>query len=484
MKQSNRAVSKLLLMAGVLGITSAAIGQESRTYRENFKVNPDVVVELNTSYADIEFETWNKNEVLVEATVELEGASAEEAEAYFGREGVEILGNSSEVQVRTQAERWEFHFAKDMDFDFEDFDVVMPEIPDVAPLVEQIMEQLPEIVSMPPMPPMPPMPKKGFDYEAYKKDGEKYMKQWQKEFEKEFDEEYREQFEAWGREMEARAKEMEARMEENEALREEMREVREKQREEMAKQREEMAKQREEMRGQMEEARSQARKAREEARKSKVFYMRGEGGNRNFTIKKTIRIKMPKGARLKLNVRHGEVKLADNALNTNATLSYARLLATNIDGKNTNIQARYTPVAVKRWNDGRLQADYSEGIQLDEVVELNLEANSSMISIDRLLRGATINNRMGVLKIGSVAEDFRDMAVFVEYGELSCNLPRSPYLIEVTNDRSEIASPDFIRWTNLLNEGVTTVQKGYSQQKDSGRSIIINASFSEVSLQK
>ncbi len=351
MKQYKSVVYKSLLLAGSVMITAAGIAQESRTYQERFNVNSDVVVELNTSHADIEFETWNKNEVVVEATVELEGASAEEAAAYFGKKGVEIIGNSSEVQVRTQAERWEFHFSDDMDFDIEDFDVEIPEIPDVAPLVEEIMEQIPEIASMPPMPPMPPMPKQGFDYEAYKKDGEKYMKQWQKEFEKEFDEEYREEFEAWGREMEARAKEMEARMEENEALREEMREVREKQREEI--------------RGQMAVAREQARRAqqeaREEVRRSRVFYMRGEGGNRNFTIKKTIKIKMPKGARVKLNVRHGEVKLADNALNTKATLSYARLLATNIDGEQTNIQARYTPVAVKRWSRGKLQADYSEG---------------------------------------------------------------------------------------------------------------------------
>jgi hypothetical protein len=193
---------------------------------------------------------------------------------------------------------------------------------------------------------------------------------------------------------------------------------------------------------------------------------------------------MPKGARLKLNVRHGEVKLAANALDTKATLSYARLLATTIGGKNTNIQARYTPVAVKRWNDGRLQADYSEGVQLDEVVELNLEANSSMINIDRLLRKATINNKMGRLKIGSVAEDFSDMTVFVEYGELNCNLPRSPYQIRVTNDRSEVTSPDSIRWTNALNQGVKVERQGFSQQNDSGRSIVINAAFSEVFLQE
>jgi hypothetical protein len=479
MKQFKSAVYKSLLFAGAILVSSACMGQETRTYQERFNVNPDVVVEVNTSHADVEFETWNKNEVVVEATIELEGASAEEAAAYFGKGGIEILGNSSKVEVRTQAERWEFHFSEDMDFNFEDFDVVVPEIPDVAPLVEEIMEQIPEIASMPPMPPMPPMPKKGFDYEAYKKDGEKYMKEWQKEFEKEFDEEYQKEFEAWGREMEERAREMEARMEENEALREEMREVRERQREEMREvreqQREEMTRQREEMREQMEEAR-------EEARKSRVFYMRGEGGSRNFTIKKTIKVKMPKGARVKLNVRHGEVKLADNALNTKATLSYARLLATNIDGKSTNIQARYSPVAVKRWNYGRLQADYSEGIQLDVVGELDLDANSSIVRIDRLLRQATINSRMGSLQIGSVAEDFSDVAVLVEYGELSCNLPRSAYGIQITNDNSEVNYPDYISWSTAPN--TSAIRKGYNQQKDSGRSIVINAAYSDISLQK
>ncbi|MEJ2163837.1 MAG: hypothetical protein P8X60_11230, partial [Robiginitalea sp.] len=198
----------------------------------------------------------------------------------------------------------------------------------------------------------------------------------------------------------------------------------------------------------------------------------------------TIKIKMPKGARVKLNVRHGEVKLANNALNTKATLSYARLLATNIDGRNTYIQARYTPVNVKRWNGGRLQADYSEGVQLDEVGELNLEANSSIVTIDRLLYEATINNRMGVLEIGSIAEDFRDMSVLVEYGEFKCNLPRSAYQIEVANDRSEVAYPDFLSWSTSSNKGQIKVQKGYNQQKDSGRSIVINAAYSDVSLQK
>ena len=474
MKQCKVAVSRLLLIAGVLGISSVATGQQSRAYKESFKVNPDVVVELNTSHADIEFDTWNRNEVVVEATIELEGASEEEARAFFEQDGVEILGNSKEVQVSTQADRWAFKFSEPMDFHMEDFEVVIPEMPDIAPMVEEIMIQIPEIAEMPPLPPLPPAP---FDYEAYKKDGEKYMKEWQKKFEKEFDEEYRERFEAWGREMEARAGEIESRMEEREAQREEMRQELEKQREVLAEQREAIREQAQKAREQAREAREQAR---EQARQSRVFYMRGPKGDRNFSIKKTIRIKMPKGARLKLNVRHGEVKLADNALNTKATLSYARLLANNIEGNATNIEARYTPVSVKYWKDGSLQADYSEGVSLSEVGQLKLQANSSDVNIERLLKKASIDNRFGLLRIGSVGEDFSEMVISVENGEVNCRLPQSAYGIEVRSDRSRVTYPDFIRW----GSSDKTSRIGYHQRQDSGRSIVINAAFSEVTLQE
>ncbi|MEJ2583798.1 MAG: hypothetical protein P8Z38_01745 [Robiginitalea sp.] len=469
-------------------MTSAATGQESRSYKESFKVNPDVVVELNTSYADIEFDTWNRDEVVVEATIELEGATAEEARAFFERDGVEILGNSQEVQIRTQADRWAYRFSEPMEIHMEDIDVVIPEMPDIAPMVEEIMIQIPEIAELPPLPPLPPAP---FDYEAYQKDGEKYMKEWQKKFEKEFDEEYRERFEAWGREMEARAKEMESRVKEREAQRAEMQKELEKERAALAEQRDAVRDQARKAREQALQAREQAREqalqareeAREKARQSRVFYMRGPHGDQNFSIKKTIRIKMPKGARLKLNVRHGEVKLADNALNTKATLSYARLLATNIDGIGTEIEARYTPVIVKSWKDGSLQADYSEEISLSEVGQLKLQANSSDVTIERLLKRATIDNRFGVLQIGSVADDFTDLVISLENGELSCQMPKSSYRITVSSDRSQVAYPDFIRWSPVNQERQTT-RTGYHQAKDSGRSIVINAAFSEVHLQE
>lgn len=489
MKQYTQIVFKAFLILGMLFTGTEIRSQETRTYREQFKAGPDVIVEVNTSYADIEFETWSKNEVEVEAVITLEGASAEEANAFFDRPRVEILGNSSKVSIRTGGSGNNALFADsdmdfgDMDFNFEMPDMPpMPDMPELAPMVEEIIASIPEIVSMPPV---PPMPNAGFDYEAFKRDGDKYIKKWQKQYEKEFDEEYREEFEAWGKEMEVRAKVMAERIEAREAAREAMSEQRDQQREELQEQREEVREQQEAMREQMKEVREQARaaqqQAREHARNSRTFYMRGPDRNQNFSIQKTIKIKIPKGARLKMNVRYGEVKLADNALNTRANLSYSSLLATTIDGRDTDIEVRYSPVTVERWNGGRLLTEYSDGVRLTEVGELKLVSRSSVVTIDRILEKAVIDSKMGALLIGGVAEDFKEMDVSVQYGELSFNLPRSAYEIEVRNDRSDFLYPEFIRWDQPQGER-PVVRTGFSQQKDSGRSILINTAYSDVAL--
>jgi len=490
MKQYIQIVFKGFLMPALLCAGLNLSSQETRTYREEFKVGPEVIVEVSTSYADIEFETWSKNEVEVEAIITLEGATPEEANAFFDQPRVDILGNSSKVSIRTGGGSNSLFAPSDMDFHFEMTDMPpMPEMPELAPMVEDIIASIPEIAAMPPM---PPVPYADFDYEAFEKDGQKYIEKWQKEFEKEFDEEYREEFEAWGKEMQ---QEMEARIKAREAAREAMKEERDLQRAEMQEQREEiqeqMREQREEMREQEMELREQVRIAQREAREIQVqvrknrnpgiFYMRGASGNEKFTIKKTIKVKMPKGARLKMNVRYGEVKLADNALNTKANLSYASLLANTIDGMDTDIAAIYSPVTVERWNGGRLQTEYSDGVELHEVGQLNMVARSSMVTIDRLLQEVSIDSRMGLLVIGGVADDFRDMDISVAYGELRFDLPRNAYDITVSEDRSEVLYPDFIRWE--ASQGVRPqVRKGFSQQKGSGKSILINTAYSEVTL--
>ncbi|WP_143542386.1 hypothetical protein [Robiginitalea sediminis] len=479
MKQLSAVCKGLLLM--VLGL-GTALGQQSRTYKETFKVAPDVSVSLNTTHADIEFETWNRNEVVVEAEITLEGATEEEARAYFENGGMKILGNSSEVEISTRADQaWTYRFAAP---DVADFDFVMPdiEIPDIAPILEGI--EVPGFY-MPELPPMPPVP--NFDYEAYSKDGEAYMKRWQSEFKEKFTPEYEERMKEWSERMEARGEELAARMEERQARMEER----------QAEMEERMARRMEEREARMElraqerekaakarvEAREMGLRARKDADRSRVFFMRGNDGNRKFNIKKTIRVKMPKDARLKLNVRHGEVKLAGNTHNMQATLSYSRLLASTIDGDQTDVSVRYSPVAVKSWNNGKLQADFSDEVLLDQVGRLRLSANASEVTIERLLREVSIHNNLGVLNIGTIASDFSRMEVQVQNGQIRAVLPDSPYGIRVANHASNVSLPGQIVWEGPA-KAYGSERKGYHQKRDSGRSVVINASYSDVTLKE
>ena len=54
-----------------------------KKFTENFTVNKNVEVAINASNTDINVTTWNKNQVLVEAYIEIEGLSKKEAEKYL-----------------------------------------------------------------------------------------------------------------------------------------------------------------------------------------------------------------------------------------------------------------------------------------------------------------------------------------------------------------------------------------------------------------
>ena len=339
--------------------------KQTKTYKETFNVGDEAMINLNTSHTDIEFETWAKNQVVVEAVIELEGATADEAKKYFENAGIRISGNSKNIEISTSTENtWLFGQSFG---DNEGFQIEVPEIPDLEPLFLDL--EIPELAEFPElleMHPMPPIPFINFDYEAYKKDGEKYMKEWKEEFDKSFDEDYQKRMEEWGKRMEERAKERKKRMEERNELRKERLEERQKMLEERAEVRKERLKELEERRESLLERRSASDSSRifiverDRIRHGpNIFYGLSGGKNKNFKVKKTIKIRMPKSAKLKMNVRHGEVKLAENTRDINATLSYARLLGATIDGDNTIINASYSPVAVRQWNYGKLKTDFA-----------------------------------------------------------------------------------------------------------------------------
>ncbi len=459
---------------------SSLQGQDtkSRTYKETFTVNQDAVLNINTSYADIEFETWSKNQVEITAIVELEDATDEEVETYFEKDPVQIIGNSKEIEVSTNNSGFGF-FRNNFDFDY-NFEVV-PDISFVEPLFEDLnIPALPEVLVIPDLPPMPPIPQIEFDYDAFRKNGDKYLKEWKKNFDKSFDEKHKVRLREWSENVKKMA-------EERRKERAELREQRDEIKEHARRVREEARAKRDELRGERDRKRDFFKSNRvfrlQNDDDSDVFYLSSKGGRKKHKVKKRIKIKMPKSVKLKMNVRHGEVKLAANTRNINASLSYASLLASTIEGERTNIQASYTPIDVQRWNYGQLRTNYSDKVNLKEVKELSLSAVSSHVIIEQLLDKALVQNNLGELHINSVADGFSNLDVSVENGEVICKIPTVPFTIYLNETTSDVKYPEALKIERSQNLN-TQIHKGYHIRENVDKSINIKSKYSDVVLKQ
>ncbi|MEL6304029.1 MAG: hypothetical protein AAFQ20_04490 [Bacteroidota bacterium] len=467
-----------ILFKGALGalllVTTLVSGQKSKTYKESFTVDKDATIEIKTSYTDIEFETWSKNQVEITATVEIVEATDEEAKRFFEQDPFSIVGNSKSVQIRSKGStRGLFgdNFSYEYNFEF-------PEKTFVEPLFEQlVIPDLPEILVLPEVTPMPPIPSIDFDYDAYRKDGDKYLEEWKKQLNQNFDEEYKKRFEEWGNRVAEQAK---ARAEQREHLKEK--------REQIIEERERVREKRREM---IEERRNGVTILRSngdfsfstDSDEPSIFYFSSDGENKKVKVKRSIKIKMPKSVKLKLDVRHGEVKLAENTKNINASLSYSSLHALTIDGGRTDIKASYSPVLVERWNDGVLSTKYSDKVDLKEVRELTLSSVSSNVTIDKVVSRAFLSNRYGALAINEVGNDFQDLDIQLDNGELQCFIPETPFILLINERLSDVTVPKSIT-LDVSTEMGNKLLMGTYKSSDTSKKITIDAKFSDLVLKQ
>lgn len=476
---------QILFSATALLFTAGLCAQKSKTYKETFNIGEDAVLSIDTSHADIEFETWDKNQVEIEAVVTLVDATDEESTAFFEKELVSIMGNSREIEVKT-ADKTGFSFAfgdfnDNVNFDFEPLflDIEIPELPEIAVFPE-----------MPALPPMPPIQFNAFDYSKYKEEGEKYLKEWAESFEESFGEDYQKDMEEWGERMEVRAKEweernaeqlerMENRMEERAARMEERQGERDKRSEEQLKRQEEVIEKR--YKAQAKQVERRGRLWDEEGDDdSSIFFFSSDSKNQKYKVKKTIKVKMPKSVKLKMNVKHGEIKLAANSKQINASLRYASLLASDISGEYTRIDAAYSPMVIERWNAGNLNTKYSDKVKLASVKNLRLNSISSNITIDKILNDVHIVNDLGSTIINSVDDDFKSVFVSLKNGQLNATLPKSTCNVNIVDRLSQVTYPKTINANVIKTSSGYEIQGCVNTKKDSNPSFDVNAEYSEV----
>jgi len=149
------------------------------------------------------FETWNKNEVSVEAYVEGDGVSRADLNAAANSWDLDVSGNSNEIIIRSESGfgvEW-----PDLDINLDNLEeVIAGSITIVEPIMKDLVVPLIEGFTDTELPAefYKELEKIEFDHEAYRKDGRKYLDRYEKEVEKSFGPEFDEAIAKWEKELE------------------------------------------------------------------------------------------------------------------------------------------------------------------------------------------------------------------------------------------------------------------------------------------
>jgi hypothetical protein len=465
----------------ILFISNSVFSQNK--YVETFNATDEVLVSVNTSYTNIVFETWNKDKVEIEAFVEGEGLSAKEKKEIFDNWNFDVLGNSKKVVITSNAGgNWQGRES------LSNLDII-PDLEFLGPLMNEMIMPMISEFNVPALPEgmLQNLGDIQFDYEAFKKDEEGYMKKFEAQIEKNFGKDFELKMEKWGDDFakewdkkngDKLSAEWESKME---AWGENFGKEMEAWGEQMGKDMEKWSK---ELEQKLEDEGGNYTKQviTDPNGNTKTYIIKENSGN--FKVNKatkTIIIRMPKNAKTEINVRHGEIKMAD-VFNVKATLNHSPFTAKSIDGRETLINASYAPVLVEDWKYGTLLVKFVEDCKVSNVESINLQANSSDVYIGYINKEAMLGGSFGNLFIENISEGFETLDILLENTDAVIKLPNSSFSFYYNGKKSTLKYPKSLD-LNVTKNYDRVLVKGFNKLKNLNKNISINATYSNLVFQ-
>lgn len=417
-----------------------------KKYTENFKTNKDVEIAINASNTVINVTSWNKNEVQIEAFIEIEGVIKEEAEKYIKNWGFEALGNSGKVQITSKVNN-SFNFKNDfVFFDNMNFDFQMPEIdmsnieaivlPDMDFDFDLDMDfdfaiddvfYLSEDISVKKNKNEDTNDNESWEFTFKDNEGKvkiKSKKEWEK-FKK------TERYQKFENKLAEKKETLRKRFKENKAK---------------IRIAYESANKKKAMNKEMiEEAVENARKRLKELN----FHLSSDRKSlttdgKKIKINKRLEIKVPKGATFDLNTRHCKVKLANTVAYGN--VKYGTFNANNLNGGKLTIE--YSPVTINDLNACTLFLNNVTDAKIASVTNTKVNANSSGVFINLINDNVDIKTKLGDLEITKFVPNFNSF---------NLSLDSSSAILNFTNLKEKLNfSATSLNTTSKLNN--TTFQ--------------------------
>jgi hypothetical protein len=451
-------------------VTSAFAQKQDKKFKETFNVKKDVVVEINATNTDIEVTTWNKNQVLVEAIIEVEGLTKEEAAKYLKNYNFEALGNSGRVKITSKGSGFyglndnivifndkDFNFPEvvipdvDFNFSFPDFETIV--IPDLD--LEKMFEGLEDLE---------------FDFDKYKKDGNTYFFQWKdsakkisikskKDWEK-FKK--TKQYKKWKAEMKANSEKIKKELAK---VKVEMKNVNKEAIEKAIKEAKMAV-----AKVDMKKINKELAKARKQMNRVKAEYYFDTNSDdiiindKKVKIKKKITIKVPKGATFDLNTRHCKVKLPNTTASGKA--SYGTFQANGLQGGDLKIY--YAPVTINTVNGTTLSLNNVTDATIASVTNTTLSSNSGELKINNVLADVNLESSFGELIITKLPSSAKNFNLVLKQSEAKIDGTSFPSdLITVVKDYGD--KSDKLNYNGNFSvktkDGRISIQGKYSSLK-------------------
>ncbi len=428
---------------------------------EKFAVNKDVVVNLNTSYTAVVFETWNKKTVAVEAYIEGENLTEENSERLLYNWQVEALGNEREITINAVTGNfWPEKVAPTANINTNN----MPEFRTLVPMIADMLGPILKNIENNPMPSAlsQNLASMNFDTHKFKENEEKYIKQWGDQIKEKFGDNSENVIKNWTKELSKNTQQVQVSEQKWGG-------------EQFAQRMQAWASQFSgEFSGNLEIVQRNGDNVR--------VYRYNSNKINSGKINRIIKILMPEEAILKLNIRHGDIKLAKKTSNMIASLRHTKLEANIIDGENTFIRASYSPLAIQQWNSGRLVINYVKNCRIKKAKNLRLNVDSSNAFIQELGGNTAVSGSFGAITVVNLLESFSTLDLVVENSDFKLKLPKSAFNFTYNGAQSRISLPKELEVKARRNFGNVFVN-GFQNTRNTDKMITISAKYSDIILQ-
>lgn len=439
----------VLLLVGGVGMHA------QNKFNATYQTDSEVVVELQANNTKIVVEPWNRNEVKIEAYLENDELSEEENLQILESWNLDTQASSSKIRIRSVG-----GMGFSNPFGIPERPMRPIEMPQrMSSLLEHFSQHSDSVTGFGNLRDMQ------FDFDAYSKDGDAYLKQWEQQVKERLGENAQVEVHTWSSSSgdSLSQKEMQQHMA---TVNQQLKEAQARFDERYGSMMQQMS---ERFLEQMHEHRS-------------AFFNDNGRENPKADVGRIIKLRIPANAHLVLRVRHGEVNLAGELKNLRAAISYTPFTAETLSGSNTVLQTSYAPIKIENWNYGELQTSYTPSCEIETVRSLRLNSNSSDLRIGEILDTALISGTFGKIEVAELGKKFSFVDFSLNNSDLDLRIPKNALDFAYHGSRSEINYPDGLKVDRKESYDAEIINSS-SKPTNGGGSVNIRAQYSKVDLQ-